>query len=304
MNEILRIHNLSKAFGRNNVLQNFNLTLEKGKVYGLMGKNGEGKTTLIRIIMGIIPSDSGEMFYKGQKIKFNNSSYKKEIGYIPEEAFFFRWMRISELLAFNSAFYPAWNAKKAEDYLEKFSLPGAAKIGQLSRGMKLKLGLAVALAAKPELLILDDPTSGIDVPTRQDFLKDIIAELSDGGTTVFFSTHLVHELERIVERFGILEGGNLILDEDYQTVKSQTQKIRLTFEGPVPEDWGFDGILQEKLSPNRCELTVYPWDEDKEKRLRALGPISLEKEALALEEIFMSFISAGGPNKKRNRGRN
>ncbi len=303
MNEILRIHNLSKAFGRKGVLQNFNLTLEKGKVYGLLGKNGEGKTTLIRIIMGIIPSDSGEMFYKGQKIKFNDSSYKKEIGYIPEEAFFFRWMRISELLAFNSAFYPAWNAKKAEDYLERFSLPGAAKIGQLSRGMKLKLGLAVALAAKPELLILDDPTSGIDVPTRQDFLKDIIAELSDAGTTILFSSHLVHELERIVERLGILEGGNLILDEDYQTVKSLTQRIRLTFEGPVPEKWGFDGILQEKLGPNRCELTVYPWDEDKEKRLRALGPSSLEKESLALEEIFVSFISAGGPNEKRNRGR-
>jgi len=304
MNEILRIHNLSKAFGRNNVLQNFNLTLEKGKVYGLLGKNGEGKTTLIRIIMGIIPSDSGEMFYKGQKIKFNDSSYKKEIGYIPEEAFFFRWMRISELLAFNSAFYPAWNAKKAEDYLDRFSLPGAAKIGQLSRGMKLKLGLAVALAAKPELLVLDDPTSGIDVPTRQDFLKDIIAELSDAGTTILFSSHLVHELERIVERLGILECGNLILDEDYQTVKSLTQRIRLTFEGPLPVKWGFDGILQEKQGPNRCELTVYPWDEDKEKRLRALGPISLEKESLALEEIFTSFISAGGPNKKRNRGRN
>jgi ABC-2 type transport system ATP-binding protein len=304
MNEILRLHNLSKAFGRKGVLRNFNLALEKGKVYGLLGKNGEGKTTLIRIIMGIIPSDSGEMFYKGQKIKFNDSSYKKEIGYIPEEAFFFRWMRISELLAFNSAFYPAWNAKKAEDYLERFSLPWAAKIGQLSRGMKLKLGLAVALAAKPELLILDDPTSGIDVPTRQDFLKDIIAELSDAGTTILFSTHLVHELERIVERLGILGGGNLILDEDYQRVKSLTQRIRLTFEGPVPEKWGFDGILQEKQGPHRCELTVYPWDEDKEKRLRALGPATLEKESLALEEIFVSFISSGAPNEKRNRGRN
>lgn len=303
MNEILRVENLSKAFGRKSVLREFSLRLEKGKVYGLLGKNGEGKTTLIRIIMGIIPSDSGEMFYKGQKIKFNDSGYKKEIGYIPEDSFFFRWMRISELLDFNSAFYPAWNAKKAEDYLERFLLRRAAKIGQLSRGMKLKLGLAMALAAKPELLILDDPTSGIDVPTRQDFLKDIIAELSDAGTTILFSTHLVHELERIVERLGILQGGRLILEEDYQKVKSLTQRISLTFEAPLPKEWGFEGILQEKRDSHRCELTVYPWDEEKEKRVRALGPAMLEKEPLALEEIFVSFISPGEPNKERHGGR-
>ncbi len=174
MSEILRIHNLSKSFGRKKVLENFNMALEKGKVYGLLGKNGEGKTTLMRIIMGIIPSDKGEIIYKEEKIKFNETTYKREVGNIPEDSFFFSWMTIKELLDLNSSFYPKWNSKKADEYLERFSLDKKTRIRHLSRGMKLKLGLIAALASEPELLILDDPTSGIDVPSRQEFLKDII----------------------------------------------------------------------------------------------------------------------------------
>ena len=159
MNEILNIKNLAKSFGRKKVLENFNMTLQKGKVHGLIGKNGEGKTTLARMIMGIIPSSEGEIFYKDQKIEFKHTLYKKEIGYIPEDSFFYSWMTIKDLLDFNSSFYPKWNSKKANELLGKFSLDKKQRIRTFSRGMKLKLGLIVALVSEPELLILDDPTS-------------------------------------------------------------------------------------------------------------------------------------------------
>ncbi len=291
MNEILRINNLSKSYGRKKVLENFNMALEKGKVYGLLGKNGEGKSTLIRMIMGIIPSDKGEIFYKDEKIKFNDTSYKKEVGYIPEDSFFFSWMTIKELLDLNSSFYPKWNSKKAGEYLERFSLDRKMRIRHLSRGMKLKLGLIAALASEPELLILDDPTSGIDVPTRQDFLKDIIRELCEAGTTILFSTHLVHELERIIEHLSILHGGNLIIDEEYQKVKNLAKKVRMTFENSKPRKFDVEGILREKKEGNRIELVIYPWNEEKKKKLEKLSPAYWEMEPLTLEELFVCFVS-------------
>ncbi|MGB2763556.1 MAG: ABC transporter ATP-binding protein [Candidatus Aminicenantaceae bacterium] len=291
MSEILNIISLDKSFGQKKVLENFNMTLQEGKVYGLLGNNGEGKTTLIRMIMGIIPSNKGEIFYKNQKIEFKHSAYKKEIGYIPEESFFYSWMTIKDLLDLNSSFYPKWNSKKAHEFLERFSLDNKVRIRTLSRGMKLKLGLIVALASEPELLILDDPTSGIDVPTRQDFLKGIIRELSEAGTTILFSTHLIHELEKIVDHLGILHNRHLILDEDYQKVKNAAKRVRITFKDSFPENIGIDGVLKEQREGNIADLVIYPWDKVMEKQIEALSPIRWDIEPLSLEEIFISFVS-------------
>jgi ABC-2 type transport system ATP-binding protein len=223
MSELLRIEHLTKSFGRRRVLDGFDLAVAGGRVYGLLGRNGEGKTTLARILMGVIPADGGDVLYKGRRIGFGQSAYKREFGYVPEDPFFYEDMTVRGLLAFNARFYPKWDRKRAASDLERFALDPGSRIRTLSRGMKLKLGLAVALAAAPEFLILDDPTSGLDVPTRQDFLRDVIRELAASGTTVLFATHLVHELERIVERLLVLHGGRLILDEDFDKVKAQHQ---------------------------------------------------------------------------------
>jgi ABC-2 type transport system ATP-binding protein len=291
MSEILKIEDLSKTFGAKSVFENLNLSLEEGKVCGLLGKNGEGKTTLARIIMGVIPADRGAVFYKGERIGFGESSYKKEIGFIPEESIYFGRMSVKELLDFNGAFYPAWNAEKAEAYLGRFALDRGTRIKNLSRGMKFKPGLIVALAAGPEVLILDDPTSGLDVPTRHDFLKEIIKDLSESGTTILFCTHLVHEIEGIIDHLAILNQGRLILDEDFQTVRSLTRKIILSFEEPRKEGIKIGGILTRKTAGNRSEMVVYPWTEEKRTELENLKPARLEALSLNLEEIFVNFVS-------------
>jgi ABC-2 type transport system ATP-binding protein len=223
MSELLRITGLAKSFGRKKVLDGFDLTVESGRVYGLLGRNGEGKTTLARILMGVIPADGGDILYKGKRITYGQSAYKREFGYVPEDPFFYEDLTVRRLLDLNGRFYPKWDPKRAAADLERFALDPKARVGTLSRGQKLKLGLAVALAAGPEFLILDDPTSGLDVPTRQEFLRDVIRELAASGTTVLFATHLVHELERIVERLLVLRGGRLILDEDFDAVKAEHQ---------------------------------------------------------------------------------
>ncbi len=223
MSELLRIEHLSKSFGSRSVLRDFHLAIESGRVYGLLGRNGEGKTTLARILMGVIPADGGSIHFKGRGITLGSSDYKREFGYVPEDPFFYDGMTVRSLLAFNARFYPRWDKKRAAADLERFGLEPKAKIATLSRGTKLKLELVTALAAAPELLILDDPTSGLDVPTRRDFLRDIIRELAASGTTILFATHLVHELERVVERLLVLHGGRLILDEDFDAVKARHQ---------------------------------------------------------------------------------
>lgn len=291
MSVILNIKGLDKSFGRHRVFSGLTLSLEAGKVYGLLGRNGEGKTTLIRILMGVIPADRGEIFYKNKKISFDSALHKKEIGYIPEDSFFFGRMKVGELLDFNAPFYPRWDGRRAEDFLTRFSLDRRTRIRTLSRGMKLKLAMAVALAAKPEALILDDPTSGLDVPTRFDFLQDIVKELADAGTTIFFSTHLVHELERIVEHVFILHGGRLILDQDYQAVKDLTRRVRLSFENPPPEKLGLGGVLTERRDGRRVELVVYPWAEQTKASVERLSPSHLEIEPVSLEDIFRAFVA-------------
>jgi len=291
MNGILNIQNLSKSFGKKRVLEDLNLTLEKGKVYGLLGINGEGKTTLIRMIMGVIPPDKGEIFFKNKKINFRDDSYKKEIGFIAEESIFYSWMSIKELLDFNAAFYPTWNTKKVNAYLERFSLDKKTRIRHLSRGMKLKLGLIVTLASEPEFLILDDPTSGLDVPTRHDFLKEIIRELSEAGTTILFSTHIVHEIEGIIDNLGILKYGRLIIDEDFHELKNSVKRILLTSDKSIEDKITIDGVITQKMSGTQCEMVVYPWTEEKRKEIESLNLNNMEVNPLNLEEIFISFAS-------------
>jgi ABC-2 type transport system ATP-binding protein len=151
--------------------------------------------------------------------------------------------------------------------------------------------MAVALAARPSLLVLDDPTSGLDVPTRHDFLQDIIRELADSGITILFSTHLVHELERIVDHLFILHRGRLILDEEHEAVKNSTRRVRLAFQGAPPQSLGIDGILVESRDGQRMEVVVYPWSDDKKKKIEGFCPTLLDIEPLTLEEIFRSFVA-------------
>ncbi|MDH4271285.1 MAG: ABC transporter ATP-binding protein [Candidatus Aminicenantes bacterium] len=291
MNELLRITGLSKSFGRRSVFRDLNLAMNAGRVYGFLGKNGEGKTTLVRILMGIIPADSGEIHYKEAPVSFRSAGYKEEFGYIPEDPFFFGGMKVGEFLDFNAAFYRRWDGGRVDELLGRFSLDKKARIRTLSRGMKLKLEMATALAANPSVLILDDPTSGLDVPTRHDFLQGIVRELADSGTMILFATHLVHELERIVDHLFILEGGRIILDEEYEAVKNSTRRVRLDLEDQLPEGFGIDGILTESREGRRVEMVIYPWSEDKKQKIESLAPRNLEIEPLSLEDIFRSFVA-------------
>jgi ABC-2 type transport system ATP-binding protein len=290
MSELLKVERLSKGFGGKAVIHDVGFTVEPGRVYGLLGRNGEGKTTLIRTIMGVIPRDAGVISFKGRPVTYGEADYKRAIGYVPEDSFFYGGMSVAALLAFNGRFFPKWDPKRAEADVGRFGLDPAAKVRTLSRGQKLKLAVVAALAAEPELLILDDPTSGLDVPTRREFLRDIIGELARGGTAVLFATHLVHELERIVDHLFILRGGRIVLDEPYDKVKSQAKRAVVGFTGQPPESLEVGNVIGRRRIGQDWELVIYPWNEAVNGSLLALSAARLEVEALSLEDIFASFV--------------
>ncbi len=290
MSEFLRIEGLAKRFGGREVLRGLDLTLEEGRVYGLLGRNGEGKTTLARILMGVIPPDRGALQVGGTVRPFGGPECRREFGYVPEDPFFYGWMTVGSFLDFNAGFYRRWDRKRAAAAVERFGLDPGARIRTLSRGTKLKLGLAAALAASPRLLILDDPTSGLDVPTRRDFLGEVIRELADAGTTVLFATHLVHELERIVERLGILQGGRLVIEEDFDKLKALVRRVELTFEGPVPGDFRLDGTIARATNGRQFDAVVYPWTSEGEAGIAGLGAVRTEVHPMSLEDIFVAFV--------------
>jgi ABC-2 type transport system ATP-binding protein len=292
LDSILKLEKISKKYGKKPILSDFSLNLEKGNVYGLLGINGVGKTTLMRIIMGVIPPDSGKIFYKNSKLRWNDTFYKKEVAYIPEEAVFYSGMRVDEFINFNSVFYPKWNHRKAQMYQERFFLPPKSRIRHLSRGMKLKLGLLVALAAEPELLVLDDPTSGLDVPTRQDFLMGIIQEIVNSGTTILFASHLIHELEGIVKYIGILHQGRLYVDENFNKIKESIKRVRMKKDKNSILIKDIEGLLQSKEMGDQIAYIFFPWSPEKEKKIVSMFGEKIKIEPMTLEEIFLAFISS------------
>lgn len=223
METILEIKDLAKSFGKKRVLENIGFTIKKGEIVGLLGLNGEGKTTLIRSIMGVIPFDKGTVSFKGFPLTFKSGKQKKNIAYVPEDSFFYSGLTIGEHLRLNASFYPSLNQKRYHNLAAESELPLSQKIGSLSRGQKLKLALVMALANEPDLLLLDDSTSGLDVPTRKEFLRGIIRDCADRGASVLFATHLVHEIEGLADRILILHQGRILVDENIQVLKDKVK---------------------------------------------------------------------------------
>ncbi|MCX6565730.1 MAG: ABC transporter ATP-binding protein [Candidatus Aminicenantes bacterium] len=293
MSELLKVAELGKSFGRRRVLTDVSFAVEPGRVYGFLGRNGEGKTTLARILMGIIPASRGEVLFKGKIVKFGDSEYKREIGYIPEDPFFYGGMKVGEFLRFNGSFYPRWNTARVRTFFETLDLNPGARIKTLSRGEKLQLGFVAAIGAAPDILILDDPTSGLDVPTRHDFLRNIIRDLAERGTAVLFATHMIHELERVADHLFILHGGRIILNRSFEDVKALTRRVRLWFDGEAPEKLPVEGVLSLHREAGRLEAVVFPWNGAAEEGIRSLSLIRTEIEPLSLEEIFVGFVGSG-----------
>jgi ABC-2 type transport system ATP-binding protein len=202
-------------------LHEISFQLEPGKITALLGHNGAGKTTTLRLIMGIVRKNSGLVSLNGFDHQSDEKEFKRRIGFVQEESFFYNGMTIAEFIDFVSGFYCGWNDELAQRLLQTLELSKDKKLGELSKGMRTKVSLVVALAHQPTVLLLDEPTSGLDPRSRVEILKLLQRAARDDAAAVLFSTHNLHEVEQIADRVIIVDGGRILANESLSDLRSQ-----------------------------------------------------------------------------------
>jgi len=287
---IIDIRRVSRHFGARAALDDVSLTIPRGGVFGLIGGNGAGKTTLIKHILGLLKAQRGTVEVFGLDPVQNPVGVLGRVGYLSEDRDLPEWMRIIELMRYTQAFFPNWDERFAEELREAFDLDPKAVVKNLSRGQRARAGLLVALAHRPELLVLDEPSSGLDPVVRRDILGAIIRTIADEGRTVLFSSHLLDEVERVADRVAIIHQGRIMLSASMEDIKEQHHRLTLRFGQAVDRPPSLVGALS--FVGHGDEWTYICSGEGRQLRhaAEALGATVVDDAALTLDEIFVSRI--------------
>ncbi len=288
---VIEVRSLSRRFGSKQALKDVSLSIPRGQVFGLVGENGAGKTTLLKHLLGLLKAQSGSVEVFGLNPVEKPEVVLSRIGYLSENRELADWMRIDQLMHFSSGFYPDWDHKYAAELLDMFELKASQRIKTLSRGQLARVGLLVAIAHRPELLLLDEPSSGLDPVVRRDILAAIIRTVADEGRTVLFSSHLLDEVQRVSDHVAMLHQGQLLLCEPLEEVlqKHCRWTVRLpesaTTPPVVPGSLSCSGADREwSVICNGDQNLVQKWVADTQSEV-------VEQAAPTLEEIFVAQVS-------------
>jgi ABC-2 type transport system ATP-binding protein len=288
MNEpALSIRNLRKSFGSKAVLEDVTLEVPRGQTFALLGRNGAGKTTLIRILLGLIPADGGTIRVVGRDPAIEPIELRRRVGYLAEDQVMYGWMTPIELCRFLEPFYPTWDMRIAQDYLDRFEVPWHGRIRQLSKGQTVKLGLAVALAHRPELAILDDPAIGLDPIARKEFNRDLIEHLQAEGRTVVYSSHLLDEVEAVADSVAILHKGRIARHAPTDVLREEIKQIVLPLDAADAVSPPA-GLLDVRRHDDRIVVTV----DGAGPFIEALAANGIDHEVidLSLDDIFEAIV--------------
>jgi ABC-2 type transport system ATP-binding protein len=227
---VVALRGLVKRYGTVEALRGLNLTVEPGRVYGFLGRNGAGKSTALRIIMGITQSTGGQVELFGRPLLGEDPAARRRIGYVAQEQSFYGWMTARRLGEFVRGFYPTWDGAEFERLLKLLEVPPERRIQTFSGGTHAKLALAVALAHRPELLVLDEPTAGMDAVARREFLELVQSQARRSGRTTLFSSHLIDEVELAADTVGIIDGGRMLWQGSTSALRGHVRCLR--YRGP------------------------------------------------------------------------
>ena len=280
---------LTKSYSGRRVVDNLSLRVPQGTVYGLLGRNGAGKSTLLKMLVGMVHPDYGRWTLLGEDGGALSPQTRGRIAYLAEGHPLYSWMTIGQAVAFTHAFYPAADRTLVEKILDHFGLARSAKISRLSKGMRAQVSLALALAPDPELLILDDPTLGLDTNTRRDFVESMIHVIQRRGRTILFSSHVLGDVERVADRIGILVDGVLRVDCPTEHFKGAVRKVVVEFGRQPPEFAGCAGLLGQWQQGNRRELVIVSYGPEQRAAIEAQSPRRIDVIELNLEDAFIAY---------------
>ena len=288
------VEGLTKTFREKTALKDINLTVPQGAVFGLVGPNGAGKTTLIKIIMGLLQPTQGSVLIGGQPVH-QDHRIKARVGYLADYQRYYPGFKVKDMYRLYRETYQKWSPERFEELRQVFNLPENAQVKHLSKGMHTQLSIILNLALKPELLVLDEPTAGLDPVIRRQFLSILMDEVAENGTTVFISTHHLHELERICDHLAIIHEGRLIKSESLEDLKKNVRKIQAAFARPLPAGvLQKPGVLNVEQTGRVYSITVEEGLDELAAELRQFQPLFLDFVDISLEEIFIHRMGGEG----------
>ena len=290
---VIEVRDLTRSFRRKQALAGVSITVSQGVVYGLVGENGAGKTTLLKHIMGSLRAQSGSVRVFGMDPVREPVAVLSRLGYLSEDRDIPGWMRVGEAMRYTQAFYPGWDEAYAASLREQFELDPRAKIKTLSRGEKAKCGLLLALAYRPPLLVLDEPSSGLDPSARHDILEAIVRTVADEGRTVLFSSHLLDEVERVADVVAMIHRGKVVFEESLDSIKARHWRLLVSLQegaGSPPE---LPGLLHASGSGREWTLVCEGDVEALRAEAAARGLLVLEADQPSLEDVFLARVSPG-----------
>lgn len=292
----IRVESLTVRYGRTLACRDVSFSVAPGAVYALLGRNGAGKSSLIRCLLGQQKPTAGRAYLFGGDSWTTRRRAMENVGVVPEEPDAPAAMSARELSAFCRRVYPRWDSGAVTTRLDRFGVPPATPFGKLSKGQKGEVMLSLALGHSPAVLVLDDPTLGLDVVARRALSEEIVGELADRGTTVFLTTHDLAGFEGIATRVGILKDGRLVVDEDLEALKARFRRIR--YRNRMTETRTEFGNELDAFEAVRVQVRgwgidalVSNFEEPAFERFRAMdGVEDAAAEPLSLEEIFVALV--------------
>jgi len=284
---VIKIEKLVKFFDGRCVLDGINLNVPRGCIYGLLGRNAAGKTTIIRILLGLEPATRGRTFLLGSESANLSAKVHGRIGYVAEGHNLIQNYKVGRVVKLCKDLSLRWNDKFFKHLIETFRLPMDRRVRQLSIGMRAQLNLSLAMAIDPELLILDDPTLGMDTVVRRQFLELAIDVIQQQGRTILFCSHILSDVERIADRIGILAAGKLVVDCPLEELKNRVKKLRVIFPQSAPKNLHLTEIINQQIQGREMVITVANWNQQKQAILETFKPSSCTEIPMSLEDIFI-----------------
>jgi len=283
----ISLKGVRKRFGKQQVLDEVNLNVPIGETFAFLGRNGAGKTTSIRMMLGLHHPDAGDVRVLGLDPRKHAVDIRRRVGYLAEDQKLFGWMRVERIMSFMAPFYPTWDHDLARKYLEQFELPRKTRIRHLSKGQTVRLGLLLALAHRPQLVILDDPALGLDPIMRKEFNRDLVTHLQGEGRTVFYSSHLLYEVEPIADRVAILDKGRIVRCEQTERLRESVKLLRMR-----PEDFADVAADLKLLDVKQAggETVAVIDDAIEAERALQISGVRHTIQELSLDEIFEAFV--------------